>query len=133
MNSTQKKFVKLRKIIQQAGSAVIAFSGGVDSTFLTRVAHDELSDNALAVTAQSETYPGFQLEEAKRIASLIGVRHRIVISEELDIPGFSHNAPDRCYHCKKELYMILKRIADEEGILHVYDGSNLDDVGDFRT
>ena len=114
------------------GSAVIAFSGGVDSTFLLHAAREALGAAVLAVTATSPTYPASEREEAQRIAGEWGVRHRLVESNELEIPGFSGNPPDRCYHCKKELFGILSGIAREEGYAGVCDGSNADDVGDFR-
>ena len=132
MKTHFEKLDKLKRIIRQSGGAVIAFSGGVDSTFLARVAHDELGSRALAVTVQSETYPSFQTEEATKIAKSIGIRHRTAESHELDIPEFSRNAPDRCYHCKIELFTLLKQIAADEGLPAVFEGSNTDDTSDYR-
>ena len=122
----------LKDIIGSYKSAVIAFSGGVDSTFLARVAKDALNGNVLLVTATSSTYPVSELEEAKEIAKQLGLEHRIITSEEIDIPGFSDNPPDRCYFCKKELFNRIKKLAENEGYDVVFDGSNADDLKDYR-
>jgi uncharacterized protein len=113
-------------------SAVIAFSGGVDSTFLARMAKDIYGDNLLLITATSSTYPFYELEEAKSLAKMLGIKHRIIVSEEIDIPGYADNPPDRCYYCKSELFGKIKFIADQEGFEAVFDGSNADDLKDFR-
>ncbi len=126
------KLEKLKEIIGQYSSAVIAFSGGVDSTFLARVAKEVLGDKLLLVTATSSTYPEFELEESKEIAKQLGVEQRIIVSEEIDIPGFSDNPPDRCYYCKHELFTIITNIAKEKQYEAVFDGSNADDLCDYR-
>jgi pyridinium-3,5-biscarboxylic acid mononucleotide sulfurtransferase len=126
------KLGKLNALLKGYKSAVIAFSGGVDSTFLARIAKDIYGDNLLLVTANSSTYPSYELEEAKSLASLLNVRHKIIASEELDIPGYSENTPDRCYYCKNELFVKIKMVALEEGYEVVFDGSNADDIHDFR-
>ncbi|GAW91020.1 ATP-dependent sacrificial sulfur transferase LarE [Calderihabitans maritimus] len=131
-NTAEHKLEKLKNILSEMGGVVIAFSGGVDSTFLTKVAHEVLGDKALAVTATSETYPQHELEEAKRLAGSLGVRHLIIRSEELEVPGFADNPPDRCYHCKKELFSKLKQVAEEQGLAYIIDGSNADDIHDYR-
>lgn len=128
----RQKKEKLRAILRSLGGCVIGFSGGVDSTFLYAMAHEVLGERALAVTATSETYPERELKEAITLAKGIGGRHRVVPSEELDIPGFYENPPNRCYHCKSELFTKLRAIADEAGLPQVLDGSNLDDRGDYR-
>jgi len=133
MDATLKaKRDRLVGLLRETGGCVIGFSGGVDSTFLFAVAAEALGERVLAVTATSETYPLRELREARELAAGIGGRHRVIVSEELDIPGFSENPADRCYHCKKELFSKLRAIADEEGLSHVLDGSNVDDLGDYR-
>lgn len=126
------KFEELKKIINDMQSAIVAFSGGVDSTFLVKVCSDIMKENVIAVTATSPTYPSFELEDAKKYASLIGVGHEIVDSDELEIKGFAENNPDRCYFCKKELFSILERRRKELEFCFVLDGSNADDLLDFR-
>ena len=111
---------------------LIAFSGGVDSTFLLNVARDVLGDNVLAVIASSETYPAKQLKEAIRIARDFKVRHLVIHTNELQNPEFAQNTPQRCYHCKKELFLELNKIASQEDIPYVLDGENHEDREDFR-
>ncbi|HVI92910.1 MAG TPA: ATP-dependent sacrificial sulfur transferase LarE [Anaeromyxobacter sp.] len=128
----EAKKQKLLDLLRDMGGCVIGFSGGVDSTFLFAVAARVLGKRALAVTATSETYPERELREANELALRIGGRHRVIVSEELDIPGFAENPVDRCYHCKSELFTKLRKVAAEEGLPHVADGSNVDDRGDYR-
>jgi uncharacterized protein len=128
----EEKYESLKKYIKELGSVVVAFSGGVDSTFLTKVCYDVLKDKAMAVTATSSTYPEREFKEAIKLAEEIGVKHKIIRSEELEIEGFSKNPINRCYYCKSELFSKLKRVADEEGMKYVLDGTNADDQGDFR-
>ncbi|MFO7622000.1 MAG: ATP-dependent sacrificial sulfur transferase LarE, partial [Bacteroidales bacterium] len=108
------------------------FSGGVDSTFLARIAKEIYGDKLLLVTATSSTYPFYELDEAKSLAELLEITHRVIVSEELEIPGYSDNPPDRCYYCKNELFTKIKYIADNDGYDVVFDGSNFDDLNDFR-
>lgn len=126
------KLEDLKRIIGQTRSAVVAFSGGVDSTFLAWACASVLGEKVLLVTAQSSTYPASELEGAKQSAKILGCKHRIIVSEELDIAGFADNPPNRCYYCKSELFSKISKIAREEGYETVYDGSNLDDLSDYR-
>lgn len=122
----------LIEALRKYKSAVIAFSGGVDSTFLARVAMDIYNDKLLLITASSSTYPFYELDEAKSLAAGMAIKHRVIVSEELNIPGYTDNPPDRCYYCKSELFRKIKYIAEKEGYEAVFDGSNADDLKDFR-
>ncbi len=127
-----RKLARLCRCMERMGSAVVAFSGGLDSSLLASVAVEVLGDRALAVTASSPTYPLREQTAARRLAKTIGIRHRMVESDELKIPGFSDNPPDRCYHCKRELFRVLWEVARAEGIGHVLDGTDADDRSDYR-
>lgn len=128
----QEKFNLLKDNLKAFGSVAIGYSGGVDSTFLLRVAHDVLGDNVIAVTARSSTYPEREFKEAKAYIESIGAKHIVIISEELEIEGFAKNPKNRCYYCKKELFSKIRKVAEEHNIKEVLDGSNLDDLGDYR-
>ncbi len=126
------KLSKLLEIIGRRSSAVVAFSGGVDSTFLAWACTRALGDKVLLVTAQSSTYPSSELDGARQSAEFLRCKHRIIESEELDIPGYSDNPANRCYYCKKELFGKILAIARHEGYDAVFDGSNIDDTRDYR-
>ncbi len=128
----QHKYERLKSIVAQAGKAAVAFSGGVDSSLLLKVSHDLLGPSVLAITASSESFPQRELEAARQMAKNIGCRHLVIQTHELQLPGFKDNPPERCYLCKKELFGQMKRIASAEGIQVIFDGSNAQDVGDYR-
>ena len=128
----EQKITSLNTHLHKYHNAVIAFSGGVDSTFLARIARDVYGDKLLLITATSSTYPYYELDEAKSLAELLGIKHRVIVSEEIEIPGYADNPPDRCYYCKSELFGKIKFIAEQEGYEAVFDGSNADDLKDFR-
>jgi uncharacterized protein len=118
--------------LKAAGSILIGFSGGVDSSFLLYTANRILGEKAVAVTARSSTSTSEEFDQAAGFVRERGIHHIVIDSEELLIPGFSSNPPDRCYHCKKELFGKIRKLADEMGIAHVADGTNAEDVDDYR-
>jgi len=128
----QDKLTVLRNIIRRMKNIAVAYSGGVDSTFLLKVAHDVLNENAIAVTARSAIHPERDFREAVNLAHKIGARQVVIESEELEIEGFSDNPPNRCYLCKKALFSKIGEWARRHHIRHVADGSNVDDLGDYR-
>jgi uncharacterized protein len=132
MSGTDKKSENLKAYLKELGSVAVAFSSGVDSTFLLKVAHEVLGDRVIAVTARSCSFPERELKEAKDFCEKEGIRHFICDSEELEIEGFSQNPPNRCYLCKRELFEKILAIAKEQGIEYVAEGSNTDDNGDYR-
>jgi len=130
--STQEALDGLRSTLRACRSVVVAYSGGVDSALVATVAAEELGPRALACIGTSPSYPRRELEAATRLAQERGIRYRVIeTSEHLD-SNYRANAPDRCYHCKSELYARLRAVADEEGISVIVDGNNADDVGDDR-
>jgi uncharacterized protein len=129
----EEKFDKLKGIVEAMGRVLVAFSGGVDSTLLLRVAKDTLGDqNVLAVTALSPLYPEREVAGVKKIIQKMGVRHLFVKSNELEIAEFSKNPPNRCYYCKRKLFGELLNLAMKEEIPFIVEGSTLDDEKDYR-
>ena len=128
----QDKFTSLKTRIEKLGSLAIGFSGGVDSTFLLKVAYDILADKALAVIAKSSTYPEREFRQAEDFVIKMGIKYVVIVSEEIDIEGFSGNPTNRCYYCKKELFTKVMEVARENGIQYMADGANVDDLNDYR-
>jgi uncharacterized protein len=133
MIMTDERLDRLKSLLSTMGKVLVAFSGGVDSTLLLKVAKDTLGEgNVVAVTARSPLYPERELTGAKEAAQTVGVRHVLIESNEMEIDGFSKNPPDRCYYCKKELFEKLLDIARKEEIPFILEGSTLDDDRDHR-
>ena len=128
----QEKYENLKNYLKELGSVAVAFSGGVDSTFLLKTAHDVLGDTCIAVTATSCSFPKRELDEAKAFCEKEGIRHLICESEELAIEGFAQNPKNRCYLCKKELFTKMGELAKAQGVAAIVEGSNMDDNGDYR-
>jgi len=128
----EAKVERLRAIVRKMGRVLVAFSGGVDSTFLLKIASQELGPNVYAVIAASETYPGRETRSAESLARKLKVRYEVIRTAELQDPEFVKNPPRRCYYCKKELWREMLAIARREGIGVVVDGQNRDDASDFR-
>jgi pyridinium-3,5-biscarboxylic acid mononucleotide sulfurtransferase len=132
MDVLEARLSLLQSIFAPMESVIVAFSGGVDSSFLLRVAHEVAGERALALTTTSPTMPDEDLVSAREIATLIGARHLVIDSNELEIPGYAANPLNRCYLCKHNLFTVCEQKAAQMGIEHIVDGLNLDDLHDYR-
>ncbi len=128
----QSKLDRLRQVISGMESVLVAFSGGIDSTVVMKVAHEQLGARAQGITAVSTTFPTIELDGAKRVAAEIGARHELVQTDQLDIPAFVQNDAARCFHCKTDLYRLLDGLREPRASRWIADGTNLDDLGDDR-
>jgi uncharacterized protein len=132
IDEQREKLNKLREIISELGSLAVGFSGGVDSSFLLAVAHEILRDRVIAVTGVDASVPEREVNEAKAFCIDRGIRHILCTVDPLREEGYRNNSPDRCYFCKHGIFTEVKKIADEYGIEYMAEGSNMDDIGDYR-
>jgi uncharacterized protein len=128
----QAKLERLRGNFRELGSVVVAYSGGLDSAFVLAVANQVLGANALGVTAHSPSVPERERVDAERIARELGANHRVIESQEMHDPRYASNPENRCFYCKSELYTLTEQIRQELGFSHVVNGTNVDDLGDYR-
>ena len=128
----EEKTEKIKSLIREMDSTLVAFSGGVDSTLVLALAHEVMGERTLAVTAQSASVPNREMQASRQLAKEIGARHLVVRTEEMSNPEYRANPANRCYYCKTELYSNLKRVAEKNDITTILNGINLDDLGDYR-
>jgi len=131
-HSLENKLHHLREIFAAMDSVLVAYSGGIDSTVVLKVAYDQLHDRAVGVTAISPTFPAVELDSATRVAKEIGVHHELIQTDQLMIPAFTENDANRCFHCKTDLYQLLGKLRETRAAAVIVDGTNLDDLGDDR-
>jgi uncharacterized protein len=132
VSSAEAKLHELRRILRDLESVLVCYSGGIDSAFVLAVAHAELGSRAVGMTAVSPSLAPSEKDDAARIARALGAEHRFVASNEIERPGYVQNGPDRCFHCKSELYEIAEQRRQEWALAHVVNGTNTDDLGDYR-
>ncbi len=128
----EQKTENIKLLIREMDRVLVAFSGGVDSTLVLALSHEVLGDKVLGVTAQSTSVPAREIQASHQLAREIGANHRVIRTDEVSNPNYQANPANRCYHCKKELYSSLKKIARQENITHIVNGTNTDDLGDYR-
>ncbi|RJP25801.1 MAG: ATP-dependent sacrificial sulfur transferase LarE [Candidatus Omnitrophota bacterium] len=132
MKTVEEKYQRLLSILKEMDSVAVGYSGGVDSTFLAKIAADVLGGNALSVAAISDSFPQHEREEAEKFARNLGLNYITIDTSELDNPDYRKNDPNRCFYCKQELVRRLRAVADEHGVKEIALGTNLDDLGDYR-
>ena len=128
----KQKTEKIKSLILRMDSTLVAFSGGVDSTLVLALAYEVLGEKVLGVTAQSASVPNREMKASRQLAKEIGSKHLVIKTEEMSNPDYQANPTNRCYHCKTELYSSLKKVAKREKISHILNGTNTDDLGDYR-